>query len=78
MDHEPFSQLKNYGFNDLDELLVPIPITIRKDKQKEPVFRKDQDYFTISYIGRAVNWKIFPLIQIIKDLNNLSRQINLG
>jgi len=69
MDHEPFSQLKNYGFNDLDELLVPIPITIRKDKQKEPVFRKDQDYFTISYIGRAVNWKIFPLIQIIKDLN---------
>jgi len=79
MDQEPFKYLERYGFDDLNNHLVPIPITIKKDVIEMPIYNKSSEYFNITYIGRAVHWKLFPLVKIIEDLNslNLPKRIRL-
>lgn len=71
MDHE--NKSKTEIFNNIsinDQLILPIFIDKKPFKHKEIPLKVK----SLGYIGRLVDFKIYPLLQIINRLDNLNRQ----
>ncbi len=71
MDDAPFEWLKRYGFGSPTELLVPIPVSSKKVPSEPIRTVKDSSFFNIAFIGRAVDWKLFPLLRVLEDVQRL-------
>lgn len=59
------------------ELVVPVPVNLKKVN----LFLKNMinlsSEVNIAYIGRAVDWKMYPVRKIIKDLEAIGLNVNL-
>jgi len=71
MDNNGVVEIENhYSFKIPQPIYIPIPIEYIKNKYLDRVQNNAQ--FNITYIGRAVIWKIHPLLKIINDLKSIS------
>lgn len=69
MDDAPFNWFAEFNLKKNYEILLPIPICIENNWFFTS--KKETQTLRISYIGRAEEWKIFPLLKIINDISNL-------
>jgi hypothetical protein len=71
MDINGVEELQSRGYKIVDYQLLPIPafIPITYNTRK----RNDNSDITITYLGRAENWKIFPFKKVLDDLGNLDQ-----
>lgn len=77
MDDAPFEWMKKYKIYSFpNEFLLQIPVQpINYLYQRKDVISTE---LRISYIGRAVIWKLFPLVKIIEDLDRLKYNFKLN
>lgn len=53
--------------------IISVPVFL----QKNNYLYKNKDMIKIGYIGRAVNWKIYPVEKFLKDLSKLNKKFEL-
>lgn len=71
MDDNSIVALKKEGYNINFKSFLPIPIEESKLQQKKKVTAK---VTKLSYIGRDVDWKIYPILKVINDLSQIAEQ----
>ena len=68
-------QLEKAGFSSqgLNEKIVPVPIIVKKNEyiEKFNKLRILPSAISIGYIGRATDWKIYPVKKLIIDLSKI-------
>ncbi len=52
-----------------DKFYLPIPIKINN---KTSVLTQDKNQIVLSYVGRSVDWKVYPLLKIFTDLSKIN------
>jgi len=81
-----FYFIDNFGLNAVEKRtklkispnkILPIPIIIKDNIKNKKVI--DNNLLKITYIGRSVNWKMYPLLKIIEDIIELNfvKKINI-
>jgi hypothetical protein len=62
--------LSYYHFMNLVDKYVPVPILIPEIPNQPITKGRKKDKIQITYIGRAVDWKVYPVMRLIKDLED--------
>ena len=62
---------ERFNFKPEDFKLLPVPVPVPpQNKYLERLHDTNQDAFGFTYVGRAVDWKIYPVKKLIRDLLN--------
>jgi hypothetical protein len=71
MDSNGVEELRSRGYILKEFTLLPIPAAIPAVNKEKKV--ADKDHLTITYLGRADNWKIYPFKKVLDDLAQLDQ-----
>ena len=56
---------------------LPIPVSVPKNNYYLNKIKQDKNILNFTYVGRSVDWKMYPLKKIIEDCVAISKTINI-
>jgi hypothetical protein len=75
MDNEGVKFIENQFGLDISPHYLPIPISIGDENQFLARQNIRGNIINITYLGRAVDWKVFPVMKVINDINKSGDKI---